>query len=138
MKKAILLIIVSVFYLSCAKTEIVGTVEGQFVIAPLCGIEPTTADELHPCGLSFEALDKIYNTYKVQLINTSTSMVVAEKQMDHTGLYSFSVPEGSYSLDYTPHILYGSNKPSNDKAISLQVKASQTTTMNINVNTGLR
>ncbi|WP_435353852.1 hypothetical protein [Emticicia sp. SJ17W-69] len=140
MKKVILSIVISVFYLSCGKIEVLpeGTIEGRFEIGPLCGVEPITADEQHPCGLSFEALDKIYEVYKVQLINTNTSAVVAEKKMDHTGMFSFTVPEGSYNLDYTPHILYGSNKPSSDKAINLAVKASQVTTVNITVNTGLR
>lgn len=82
MKKIIIFVIVSIFYLSCQKEEVNlnGTVEGKFSIGPLCGIEPANADESHPCGFSFEQLDAIYSKYKIQIIDASTAKVVAEKK----------------------------------------------------------
>lgn len=138
MKKIIIFVIASVFYLSCQKEEINlnGTVEGKFSIGPLCGIEPANADESHPCGLSFEQLDAIYGKYTVQIIDASTAKVVAEKKMDRTGIYSFSIPDGLYNLDYQPHVTTTSKVQK--LPTGFKVSAGQKTTMDINIDTGLR
>lgn len=138
MKKIIILIVVSIFYVSCQKTNILadGIIEGKFSIGPLCGIEPVTADEAHPCGLSFEQLDTIYGQYKVQLIDVSTAQVIAEKKMDRTGVYSFTVAEGTYSLDYQPHVT--TTNKAQTLPTGIKLSAGQKLTLDMNINTGLR
>jgi len=81
MKKIIIFVIASIFYLSCQKEEInlIGTVEGKFSIGPLCGIELANAYESYPCGFSLEQLDAIYCKYTVQIIDTRTDKFDAEK-----------------------------------------------------------
>lgn len=138
MRKIIIFVIASIFYLSCQQEEIAldGTVEGHFSIGPLCGIEPANADENHPCGLSFEQLDAIYSKYTVQLIDARSAKVVAEKKMDRTGLYTFSVPDGLYNLEYQPHVTTTSKVQK--LPTGFKVSAGQKTTMDISIDTGLR
>lgn len=138
MKKIIIFVIASIFYLSCKQEEVIleGTLEGRFTIGPLCGIEPANADENHPCGLSFEQLDAIYGKYTVQLINASTGKVVAEKKMDRTGLYSFSVPDGMYNLEYQPHV--STTNKVQKLPTGFKVSAGEKTTIDISIDTGLR
>jgi hypothetical protein len=137
MKKIIIFVIVSIFYVSCQQEiTLEGTVEGRFSIGPLCGIEPANADENHPCGLSFEQLDAIYGKYTVQLINASTAKVIAEKKMDRTGLYSFSVPDGVYNLYYQPQVT--TTNKIQKLPTGFKVSAGQKTTMDISIDTGLR
>ncbi len=135
MKKLIVLILVSIFYLSCEKLGIIseGTIEGKFTIGPLCGIESVNADENHPCGFSFEQLDAIYGQYKVQLINESTGKVVAEKKMDRTGLFSFQAEAGIYKLDYNPHV---TTVKTQSIPSGITLKDGQKLKFDINVTTG--
>jgi hypothetical protein len=138
MKNILAFIVVSIFYLSCQKSDVAvdGTIYGQFTVGPLCGIEPSTADEAHPCGLSFEQLDVIYSKYTVQLIDFSTSKLIAEKKMDRTGAYSFTAPEGLYSLEYTPHIT--TTTKAQKLPTGFKISAGQKISMDISLDTGLR
>ncbi|WP_340227792.1 hypothetical protein [Emticicia oligotrophica] len=139
MKKMFFLIVTAVFYVSCqlAEVDVNGIIEGKFTLSPLCGVEPINADENHPCGYSFEQLDTIYGQYKVQVIDATTLKVIAEKKMDHTGQFSFTVPKGTYNLDYQPHISTPSNiTQSLPNGITL--RAGEKITKDISINTGIR
>lgn len=56
--------------------------------------------------------------------------------MDRTGIYSFSVPDGLYSLEYQPHVTTTSKVQK--LPTGFKVIAGQTITIDISIDTGLR
>lgn len=78
-----------------------GTIEGNVSIGPLCGTVPVSdlINSDNPCGFTNEQLDGIYGKYKVEISDANKGKTVAKSViLDHTGLFSFRVPVGSYDV----------------------------------------
>ncbi|MEZ4904728.1 MAG: hypothetical protein R2822_24750 [Spirosomataceae bacterium] len=119
---------------SCDKTT--ESIAGRVQITPLCGNVPTNINtEIHPCGFSKKELDEIYGAYQVVLKSASLELL-AEKVLDGSGIFSFSVKEGEYIIDVTSKKPYGS--PPKGVAQKVAVQKNQKIDIEIVVHTGIR
>jgi hypothetical protein len=117
----------------------VGIVEGKVSIGPLCGYAPNPNSE-NPCGLTNEELDGIYGKYTVVLRNLSSSVnsVSLRRKLDRTGLFSFEIEEGEYSLKLESsqqNALIFSDKESIEKTV--KVSRDKKVFIELDVNTGI-
>lgn len=128
------------FMFGCANITTItptGIVEGKVVVAPLCGKASNPNDPNNPCGLTTEEIDGIYKKYSVVITSTETTTSL-RKQLNHTGLFSFEVPEGNYTLmieSEVPNALQFSAVSNVQKAV--KVRSGEKQTFELRVNTGL-
>jgi hypothetical protein len=141
------LIIISIVFLfaNCenASIEPMGTIEGKVTIGPLCGIIPSgiTTTRDNPCGLSDEALNAIYKTYKVALKSVATSTTASKDfVLDKTGVFKFEVPEGNYEVEVqkVDGSTVGIRPVAGQYTKSAKVIKNQVITLNFDVDTGIR
>lgn len=144
MKNIMLIISFLMLIFSCENIAVepteMGKIEGKVTIAPLCGNIPAVTTNNNPCGLSNEALDQIYAKYKVVITGDNNGKIVSnEKILDKTGLFSFDVPVGSYSLEVIlPDGTMKTNQPLNELKKTVNITKNQTEIINLNVNTGIQ
>jgi|GEM_PF-6826836 len=138
-----LIVIALITLLGCsAIPEPLATIEGKVSIGPLCGnipvVNPNLPKSENPCGLSNDELDKIYGQYTVVLkSNTETS--VLQQKLTRTGLFTFNIKEGSYTLNIESSVqnaLRFSQKESIQKSIN--VAKNEKSYVELYVNTGIR
>lgn len=133
-------IAILLFMFGCANITTVapnGTIEGKVTIAPLCGSASLTNNVDNPCGLTNEEIDGIYKKYSVVLTSINASLN-QKKVLNHTGLFSFDVPEGEYTLvieSELPDALRFSSAANTQKII--KIKSGEKQSFQLSVNTGL-
>lgn len=141
------LLIINILFLltNCEGVDVapMGTIEGKVTIGPLCGIVPSGTlggDRNNPCGLSDEALNKIYAEYKVVLGDANAPQVkLKDFVLDRTGTFKFEIPEGDYQVEVqkVDGSAVGINNSQKNTTAAKVIK-NQTTKIEINVNTGIR
>ncbi len=145
MKIKLLIINILFLFTNCEGVDVslIGTIEGTVTIGPLCGIVPAgTAggDRNNPCGLSDEALNKIYSEYKIVLSATNAPQVkLKDFVLDRTGIFKFEIPEGDYQVEVqkVDGSAVGINNSQKNTTPAKVIK-NQTTKIDINVGTGIR
>jgi hypothetical protein len=143
MKIKLLIINILFLFTNCENVDVtpMGTIEGKVTIGPLCGIVPAIIENRsNPCGLSDEALNKIYAEYKVVLNATGTTKTTKQDfVLNKSGIFKFEVPEGDYQVEIQK--VDGSDVGINNSqknTTTVKVTKSQTTKIEINVGTGIR
>lgn len=143
-----MLIFVSLMLLfSCENIAVdtteLGVVEGRVTIGPLCGNIPKVTNNSNPCGFSDEQINQFYSNYKVAIYSENAPKVaIKEVTLNRTGLFSFEVPTGAYSVEV---ILPAGSVPNNQPTVLgnelkkiVSITKSKVTTISLSVNTGIQ
>ncbi len=109
-----------------AATAEVGILEGQVSIGPNCPVE--SVDE--PCDRDAQ----VYAAHKLAVLNSDRSLV-KEVDLDSKGNFRTELAAGSYLADVVPHDI-GIGGPPDPKPF--EILAGQTTTVTIDIDTGIR
>ena len=132
-KQVIFSVIVLIAIHSCVKQNIVvgnGVLKGKISIGPLCPVETIPPD--HNC-LPTLATYKAWAT-AVWTLNKSSKLATLDPNLD--GTYKVGLPAGNYIIDFdatqTNHV-GGSNLPA-----MISIAKGDTTSFNINIDTGIR
>jgi len=104
----------------------VGFLEGQVSIGPNCPVEK--ADE--PCDRD----EQVYAAHKLAVLNPDRSLA-KEVDLDARGNFRTELAAGSYLADVVPHDI-GIGSPPDPKPF--EILAGQTTTITIDIDTGIR
>lgn len=142
MKKISFVILIALMGCGMVDVEPSSVIEGKVTIGPLCGNVPVGETGLpkdgNPCGLSNEGMDEIYGKYSV-ILKTTNDVIVAQKKLDRTGSFVFSVNEGTYRLvvdSQVAGLLSVTQKEQLQKTISITKNANQSVIFTID--TGIR
>jgi hypothetical protein len=102
-----------------------GFLSGKITIGPFCPVEP--------CGLTNAQILAFFATHRIQVYDSLRTSVITQFHGDINGDYQIELPVGTYIID-TLHTGIGStNLPQN-----VNINAGATTTLNINIDTGIR
>ena len=141
MKNVMILLVAILFLFGCENVAIdAGIVEGKVTISPLCGNVPEETTGTNPCGFTDEQMNQIYSKYKVAIYSESNpKTALKEIVLDGTGDFSFEVPTGAYSVEVLlPQGSVASTQMGSELKKTINVTKSIVTTINLNVNTGIR
>ena len=116
------------FIVGCIQTSKKdGTLEGKITIGPLCPVERFPPDPA--CKPSQET----YDAYQVAVWTLDKKTMIAEIKPNLDGNYKIELPEGNYVVDLENPHLFGSNLPA-----AVKISPAQTTTFDIDIDTGIR
>ncbi|MFY7911406.1 MAG: hypothetical protein ACOVO2_17720 [Emticicia sp.] len=121
------------FLIACAgETVLLGTgsLDIKVTIGPLCSTEP--------CNRPVEDIRKVYEAYTFTVTDTKLNKQVLEKQLTYNGtngvLKSTSLTAGEYELSIKPETIF--TKKSFPQ--TFKIEKDKTTSLEINIDTGLR
>jgi hypothetical protein len=106
--------------------EETGTLDGKVVIGPNCPVERV--------GVPCPPPPSVWKSHMVR-ITDAAGRTVQELAADRSGHFRTELPPGSYSVDFVPHDI-GMKRGVTPQ--SVQVRAGQTTTVVIDIDTGMR
>jgi len=110
----------------CPGEDTTGYLEGKITIGPICPVERYPPDP--NCQPSKETFD----AWKVAVLKGGSE--VAELDPAADGTYSLALPAGRYKVDFvTRHGIGGGALPAD-----ITIRAAGTTTLNIDIDTGIR
>ena len=109
-----------------ASNTSMGFLQGKVTIGPNCPVE--TEDD--PCL----ADPSVYASHKLLIIGGSGN-TVQEVSMDDSGNYRTELPPGTYTVDFVPHDI---GRPGSFLPPRTEIRAGETTILNINIDTGIR
>lgn len=147
MRNVMLILVSLMFLFSCENIAIdateLGVVEGRVTIGPLCGNIPTVTNNSNPCGFSDEQINQFYSNYKVAIYSENAPKIaIKEVTLNKTGLFSFEVPTGAYSVEV---ILPAGSMPNNQPTLlgnelkkTVSITKNKVTTISLSVNTGIQ
>jgi hypothetical protein len=129
--KNIMVLWLVVGIISCGKVE-PEVMKGYLIvnvnIGPLCPVEP--------CKKTQAELKNIYEAYSIVIKNASTGTVALEKNLAYNGtlglLNQTELIVGDYKIDVKPTNIF-SGLPK-----SVKIENGKTTTMDLNIDTGIR
>jgi hypothetical protein len=102
-----------------------GVLEGRLTIGPLCPVEP--------CNISDEQKRLAYVARKIQVYMLDKKTLVAETTADYkTEMFRMDLPVGRYSVTVTNGNL------NNFEPKDINIEPNKTTTLNLDVDTGIR
>lgn len=141
--KLLTLLLSFVFLVSCNASFLPpdASIDVKVSIGPLCGNIPSsevlTNNNGNQCGLSNEALDKIYGNYNVNIKDSKGNIIT--KKLDHTGLASFDVAADTYTV-YAESSIQDAFKFTKASELTKTIVLSklQKQIININIQTGLQ
>jgi hypothetical protein len=99
---------------------------GTVTIGPLCPVEP--------CNITPEQLTAVYAARKVIVYNSDRTTVIKELSLDQTGRFSTELETGTYLIDINSA---GVDRSAQTPA-TITIVSSQTVTLNISIDTGIR
>ncbi len=145
MRNVMLILVSLMFLFSCENIAVdateLGVVEGRVTIGPLCGNVPIVTNNSNPCGFTDEQINQFYANYKVAIYSENAPKVaIKEITLNKTGLFSFQVPEGAYSVEVILPAGMPNNQPilvGNELKKTVSITKSKVTTISLNVNTGI-
>lgn len=106
----------------------IGFLKGKVTIGPLC---PTQSEIKDP---SCQASKETYEAWQINVWNLHTNKFVSEIKPNPNGTYHLNLYEGSFKVDLAKQQRIGTNNlPSN-----ITIHAGKTTTLNIDIDTGIR
>ncbi len=135
MKTILALVLISVIFLSgCTNapvpnvTQGKGTLTGKVMIGPLCPVERYPPDPM--CKPTADT----YKAWPIAVWSPNKVYKVAEIKPDLNGTYSLELPVGTYVVDLMNKQTFGArNLPA-----TITIRAQETTTLNIDIDTGIR
>lgn len=101
-----------------------GTLAGKITIGPLCPVEP--------CGLTQEQIDMAYTSRTIIVYASDRSTIITQMSIPPGGNYSIRLSPGTYFVTIRPGGI--GDYPLQQVSIS----SGQTTTLNMDVDTGIR
>jgi hypothetical protein len=116
--------------------EDIGFLKGKVTIGPLCPVEP--------CNLTPEQIAKIYKARKAIIYDQETRKMVAETNLDGNGEFAFTLNEGKYIVDISDaegNVLpldEPRNRLGNAMPEEVKIKSGQTTSIEFDIDTGIR
>jgi hypothetical protein len=114
------------YRLSLVVTQIMGVVEGKVTIGPLQPVEkPGETPTVPP---------EVYGARKIMVYDSSHQTLVKQVDIDDQGYYRVELSPGIYTIDIN-HVGIDS---SSDVPRQVEVKAGQTITLDIDIDTGIR
>ncbi len=102
-----------------------GTLTGKVTIGPICPVERVGV----PCPVPPEA----YASREIGAYQSDT--LIAQTHADPTGSYVMTLPAGTYKIQT---LKTGMGQMSKDLPATIEIRANQTTTLNIDIDTGIR
>ena len=131
----IILIIGMLFVSGCIQqqntiTSEKGFLEGKIVIGPLCPVERNPPD---PACL---ATEETYKAWPVAVWTTDKRSKVAQIETDPEGSYRIELSAGDYVIDLEKQKRFGIG--GNNLPATIKIRSGETTTFNINIDTGIR
>lgn len=109
-----------------AQTTTTGILQGKVTIGPMCPVE--TKD--HPCLPP----PSLFTSHKLVILNEKGEQV-AQVEMSGSGDYRTALNAGTYQVDYSPRDI---GIPGSFDPPTAEVRAGQTTTLDIHIDTGIR
>jgi putative hemolysin len=111
---------------ACPGEDTTGYLEGKISIGPICPVERYPEDpNCLPSKATFDA-------WKVAVFKDGNK--VAELEPDEQGNYNLALDAGRYKLDFIEHRGIGSTA----LPLDITIRAAGTTTLNIDIDTGIR
>ncbi len=104
-----------------------GSLEGKVTIGPLCPVERI------PPAPGCQPTDATYKAFPVAVYSPSQKMIIAEIKPAVNGSYRVELPEGNYVVEMENPHKFGKNLPQ-----AVIIRNNQTTTLDINIDTGIR
>ena len=105
-----------------------GTLSGKITIGPLCPVER------NPPDLSCQPTNDTYKAWPIAVWTIYKTAKIAELQPTANGSYAIELPAGNYVVDLENHQRLGtSGLPTN-----IVIRQGETTTLNIDIDTGIR
>ncbi len=106
--------------------QLQGTITGKVTIGPLCPVEP--------CDLTTEQIYAAYDARKILVYDGDTVMVLYRIGIGHDSIYTAKLPIGTYVVD----IDRSGIDHSGDVPQKVKILPSDTVTLDINIDTGIR
>ena len=129
----VLLSLSILFLIACASETVLpdtGSLDIKVTIGPLCPTEP--------CNRPADDIRQVYETYSFTVTDTKTNKQVLEKQLTYNGtngiMKSTNLAVGEYELNIKPETFF--TKRGFPKTI--KIEKDKTTTMEIDIDTGIR
>lgn len=120
------LIVCVVLFSGCSKqTAQTGILEGKVSIGPLCPVERNPPD---PSCLPTEAT---YQAWPIGVWQGKTKVSKIVVKAD--GTFTIELPKGTYTVNLENNNRFGANLPA-----AIEIKSGKTTTLDIDIDTGIR
>lgn len=120
-------------FLSCSsdeKTVAVGYLQGQITISPLCPVVTNPPDP------NCQPTAETYETYALAVFTASNNEKVIELNPSLDGQYQVELPIGDYIIDF--EVSQNNKIGLNNLPLDVTISEGETTTINIDIDTGIR
>jgi len=124
MQKIFASLALALLLFGCASQGASGTLAGKITIGPICPVEP--------CNLTQEQIDQAYSSRAIIVYAYDQSTIVFQSPIPPGGDYQIQLPPGTYFVTIRPGGI--GDYPLQQVSIS----PNQTTTLNMDVDTGIR
>lgn len=107
-----------------------GFLEGKVTIGPLCPVQTVPPDP------SCQPTEETYKYWQIAIWTSDKKTKVAQIEPNLDGTYKIELPVGNYIVDFEiqqPFGVGGSNLPA-----TISINSGETTTLNIDIDTGIR
>ncbi|MFA5411807.1 MAG: hypothetical protein WC350_00460 [Candidatus Micrarchaeia archaeon] len=123
MQKILASALLALLLFGCA-SQANGTLSGKITIGPLCPVEP--------CHLTQEQIGQAYTSRSIIVYAQDRSTIASQTSIPAGGNYQIGLPPGTYFVTIRPGGI--GDYPLQEVSIS----SGQTTTLNMDVDTGIR
>ncbi len=104
-----------------------GFLEGKVTIGPLCPVER------YPPDPSCQPTEETYKAWPIAVYTPDKKTKVSQIEPLINGTYNVELPAGEYIVDLEKQHMFGKNLPA-----TVVIKKGEITTLNINIDTGIR
>ena len=104
-----------------------GFLQGRVTIGPLCPLEKNLS------GSGCQPTEETYKDWPIIVYTPDKKIKIAQINPALNGTYKIELPVGNYVIDLEGRYRFGRNLPAN-----VIIKKGKTTTLNINIDTGIR
>ena len=111
-----------------AKTSEKGFLEGKISIGPICPVERFPPDP------NCQPTEETYKAWPIAIWTTDKKAKIAQIKPNLDGTYKLELPVGTYIVDYEKEQHFGGN----NLPVAVAIDSGKTTTLNIDIDTGIR
>jgi hypothetical protein len=104
-----------------------GFLEGKVTIGPLCPVER------YPPDPSCQPTEETYKAYPIAVYTPDKKTKLAQIEPLMNGIYKVELAVGGYIVDLEKQHMFGKNLPA-----TITIKKGEITTLNIDIDTGIR
>lgn len=109
------------------RTSEKGFLEGKVTIGPLCPVER------YPPDPRCQPTEETYKAWPIAVYTPDKNTKVAQVEPLVNGTYKIELPAGEYTVDLEKQHMFGKNLPA-----TVIINKGETTTLDINIDTGIR